>query len=195
MRRPRRPGPSAAVAPRRPWPLPWLAGWLLLAAVLMARPAQARLASQSADGFVSSSTALLPLPPAAVWAALTNWSAWWDPAHSYGGTPGTITLEASAGGRLVERWPGGSTIHASVLTVMPPALLRLSGGFGPLQSLPVNAVLDISLKPEAGGTRLQLVYRVGGTAADGLDTLAAPVDAVMSAGFARLVRFATTGKP
>jgi uncharacterized protein YndB with AHSA1/START domain len=167
----------------------------LAAAMLVAPPAMAKLASSTADAFVSSNSALVPQPADKVWAAVTSWSGWWDPAHSYSGTPGAIVLDASAGGRLMERWPGGSTIHASVITVMPPGLLRLSGGFGPLQSLPVNAILDIALKPEAGGTRLTMTYRVAGTAASKLDTLAAPVDAVMSAGFARLVNFANTGKP
>lgn len=167
----------------------------LLASGLIAAPASARLESSAADGFVSVNEALLPLPAGQVWATVTGWSAWWDPAHSYSGTPGAISLEPQAGGMLVERWPGGSTTHARVLTVMPPALLRLAGGFGPLQSLPVNAILDIVLKPEAGGTRLKMIYRVGGPAASKLDTLAAPVDAVMTAGFARLVNQATTGKP
>lgn len=165
------------------------------ATMLIATPAMARLESGAADGFVSTNSALIPLPVGQVWTAMINWSGWWDPAHSYSGTPGAIVLEASAGGRLVERWPGGSTIHANVLSVMPPGLLRLAGGFGPLQSLPVNAILDIVMKPETGGTRLTMTYRVAGTPASRLDTLAAPVDAVMSAGFVRLVNFANTGKP
>ena len=166
--------------------------FLLLA---LAMPAQARLASAAADGFVSANEAVLPQPPAAVWTALTNWSAWWDPAHSYSGKPGVIALELKPGGLLSEQWPGGSVAHAVVVNALPPALLRLNGGFGPLQALPVNAVLDFSLKPEGSGTRLTMTYRVAGPAGTKLDLLAAPVDAVMSAGFARLVNFANTGKP
>ncbi len=182
--------------PHRRWVLLWMVGWMLLAlSLFLAPPAQARLSQTGPDGFVSANETLVSLPPAAVWTALTNWSAWWDPAHSYSGSKGAIVLEPAASGRLIERWPGGSTVHATVLTVMPPSLLRLVGGFGPLQSLPVNAVLDFSLKPEGGGTRLTMVYRVAGSPASKLDTLAAPVDAVMSAGFARLVNFANTGKP
>lgn len=167
----------------------------LLLAGLLAAPAAARLESQAADSFVSVNEALVPLPADKVWTAVTSWSNWWDPAHSYSGKPGAIVLDATAGGMLVERWAGGSITHASVLTVMPPGLLRLSGGFGPLQSLPVNAILDITLKPEAGGTRLKMIYRIGGPAANKLDALAAPVDTVMSAGFVRLVNYATLGKP
>ncbi|OYQ25328.1 hypothetical protein CHU93_13820 [Sandarakinorhabdus cyanobacteriorum] len=166
-----------------------------MAAALSAAPTAARLESSGADGFVSVNEALVPLPADRLWAAVTSWSSWWDPAHSYSGRPGAIILEPQAGGALVERWPGGSTTHATVLTVMPPGLLRLSDGFGPLQSLPVGAILDIALKPEAGGTRLKMTYRTGGSPAQKLDALAGPVDFVMSAGFSGLVNFATTGKP
>jgi hypothetical protein len=40
-----------------------------------------------------------------------------------------------------------------------------------------------------------MIYRIGGPAANKLDVLAAPIDTVMSAGFARLVNYATAGKP
>lgn len=170
----------------------------LLIAVLLAagvQPLHARVAQSAPDSFVSTSEAVLPLPPDQVWLALLNWSAWWDPAHSYSGAAGTLDLQAEAGGALQERWAGGSVRHAVVLSAMPPALLRLAGGFGPLQALPVNAVLDFSLKAQGNGTRITMTYRVAGSAMARLDTLAAPVDAVMSAGFARLVRFANTGDP
>jgi len=168
---------------------------LLLLALLIAAPAQARLTQSAPDSFVSTSEAVLPLPPEQVWSALLAWNAWWDPAHSYSGAAGVLDLQAEAGGAVMERWSGGSVRHAVVLSAMPPTLLRLSGGFGPLQALPVNAVLDFSLKPQGNGTRLTMIYRVAGSASARLDTLAAPVDAVMSAAFARLVRFANTGDP
>lgn len=147
------------------------------------------------DGFVSVNEAVMPLLPQQLWKAVINWAAWWDPAHSYSGTPGMLRLDPRAGGTLSETWPGGSVEHARVVTVMPPSLLRLNGGFGPLQSLPVNAVLDIVIKPDDMGSRITMTYRVAGAAQSKLDTLAAPVDAVMSAGFDRLVNFANTGKP
>ena len=171
------------------------AGLIIAATLLVAAPAAARVEAVGPDGFVSANEALVPLPPAQLWAALINWSGWWDPAHSYGGKPGGVVLEPRAGGRLHEEWAGGSVEHARVVNALPPGLLRLQGGFGPLQSLPVNAVLDFTLKPDGNGTRLTMTYRVAGAPVSKLDTLAAPVDAVMSAGFARLVTFAQAGKP
>ena len=158
-------------------------------------PAMAEVRSVGPEGFVSENEAVMPLLPEQLWRAVIDWAAWWDPAHSYSGKPGSLRLDARAGGTLSEAWPGGSVEHARVVNAMPPALLRLIGGFGPLQSLPVNAVLDISIKPDDMGSRLTMTYRVAGSAGTKLDALAAPVDAVMSAGFDRLVNFANTGKP
>jgi uncharacterized protein YndB with AHSA1/START domain len=168
---------------------------LALMLIAFAMPATAKVESSTPDGFVSASSATLSLSPAAVWAALVNWGVWWDTAHTYSGKPGVLKLEVKPGGLLQEQWDGGQAWHAQVVNALPPSLLRLHGGFGPLQSLPVNAVLDFTLKPEGNGTRLAMTYRVAGSPVSKLDALAAPVDAVMSAGFARLVNFATTGKP
>lgn len=164
---------------------------LILAALLLGAPAAAEVTASSAEGFTSRSETLIARPPAAVWAALVSWGQWWDPAHSYSGKPGSLTLDLQAGGQLVERWEGGSVLHATTLTAMPERLLRLSGGFGPLQSLPATAILSFQLKAEGANTRLTMVYTVGGPAQLKLDALATPVDAVTSAGFQRLTRYAT----
>jgi uncharacterized protein YndB with AHSA1/START domain len=164
-------------------------------ALLVASPAAAAVTMSGPDGFVSSNSALVAKPPAEVWTAVLQWGRWWDPAHSYSGKAGGMVLEPRAGGRLLEEFDGKSVLHATVLHVRPPELLRLEGGFGPLQLLPMTAVLDIALKPEGAGTRLSLSYRVGGPTFAQLDEMATPVDEVMSAGFQRLVRFVNTGNP
>jgi uncharacterized protein YndB with AHSA1/START domain len=168
---------------------------VLAGLALLAHPVSAAVTMSGPDGFVSASSAVVAKPPAAVWAAVLQWGRWWDPVHSYSGKAGGMVLEPKAGGRLVEDFDGNSVLHATVVHVRPPELLRLNGGFGPLQLLPVNAVLDIALKQEGAGTRLSLTYRVGGPVFARLDEMAAPVDGVMSAGFARLVRFVNTGNP
>jgi len=167
----------------------------LLASALFAAPASAAVTMSGPDGFVSSNDALIAKPPADVWAAAMQWDKWWDPAHSYSGKPGQLVLETKAGGTLSEAFDGKSVWHADVVHVRPPELLRLHGGFGPLQALPSNAVLDIMLKPEGAGTRLTMTYRVGGPVFARLDEMATPIDAVMSAGFGRLVNFVNTGNP
>jgi hypothetical protein len=166
---------------------------LLPLVMLVATPASAAVIASAPDGFTSRNDALVPVAPDTAWAALLAWHQWWSKDHSYSGTP--PHLAAQAGGGLVERWPGGEVLHATVINIQPPKRLRLSGGFGPLQSLPVAAILDFSLVAEGTGTRITMVYSVAGNAAAKLDGLAAPVDGVMAAGLARLARYATTGNP
>ena len=170
-----------------------IASGLLLATI--ASSAQTAVIKSAPDGFVSDSSAVIGVKPARMWRALTNWSNWWDKAHSYSGKAEAIHLDPRGGGLLLERWDKNSVQHAVVLSAVAPSSLRMSGGFGPLQALPVNAILDFSLRGEGSGTRLIMTYRVAGTAANNLDTLAVPEDNVMSEGFSRLLNYAATGKP
>ena len=172
---------------------PAIASGLLLAT--MASPAQAAVIKSAPDGIVSESSAVIGVKPARRGRALTNWSNWWDKAHSYSGKAEAIHLDPRGSGLLLERWDKNSVQHAVVLSAVAPSSLRMSGGFGPLQALPVNAILEFSLRSEGSGTRLTMTYRVAGTAANNLDTLAVPVDNVMSEGFSRLLNYAATGKP
>lgn len=165
---------------------------LLLA--LGAAPAAAAVVEVGPSGFVSENSGLVAKPPAAVWAAVVQVARWWDPAHSYSGKAANLSFEAKAGGQWREEWPGGSVLHGTAIAVMPPRLLRLDAALGPLQGMPLRAVLNIELKPEGSGTRLTMRYRVGGPVQNGFPDLAAPVDGVMSGGFARLVRLATSGQ-
>ena len=170
-----------------------IASGLLLATI--ASSAQTAVIKSAPDGFVSESSAVIGVKPARMWRALTNWSNWWDKAHSYSGKAEAIHLDPRGGGLLLERWDKNSVQHAVVLSAVAPSSLRMSGGFGPLQALPVNAILEFSLRGEGSDTRLTMTYRVAGTAANNLDTLAVPVDNVMSEGFSRLLNYAATGKP
>ena len=130
---------------------PAIASGLLLAT--MASPAQAAVIKSAPDGFVSESSAVIGVKPARMWRALTNWSNWWDKAHSYSGKAEAIHLDPRGGGLLLERWDKNSVQHAVVLSAVAPSSLRMSGGFGPLQALPVNAILEFSLRGE-GFSRL-----------------------------------------
>ena len=170
-----------------------IASGLLLATI--ASSAQTAVIKSAPDGFVSDSSAVIGVKPARMWRALTNWSNWWDKAHSYSGKAEAIHLDPRGGGLLLERWDKNSVKHAVVLSAVAPSSLRMSGGFGQLQALPVNAILEFSLRGEGSGSRLTMTYRVAGTAANNLDTLAVPVDSVMSEGFSRLLNYAVTGKP
>jgi uncharacterized protein YndB with AHSA1/START domain len=157
------------------------------ALLLMAAPADAAVRESGPDGFLIVHEGVAPRPPADTWAALTDWGGWWPAAHSYSGKAENFDLDVEADGGLEEEWEGGAVLHGSVLHAQPGKLLRLSAPLGPLQALPVVGILDVTLAPADGGTRVVLSYRVGGPASAKLDGLAAPVDAVMGEAFARLL--------
>lgn len=154
--------------------------------MLAASPAAAEVADKGPGHFTLRMSAPSPLSPDRLWARLVDWSSWWDGAHGYSGDAGNFALTLAPGGTLHEKWAGGIVVHAWLVQALPGRLLRLSGGLGPLQSLPVAAVWDIGIAPEGTGSRVQFTYRVAGDATARLDTLAPAVDQVMTAGLARL---------
>jgi hypothetical protein len=83
----------------------------------------------------------------------------------------------------------------TVLLAEPGKTLRMSGGLGPLQELPVTGVLTLTFAPTTGGTRVELIYAVGGYTKDSLAKLAPLVDRVLAEQVMRLKSFVETGKP
>jgi len=160
---------------------------LALLLLLAATPALGEVRMASPDGFVIHHEGLKPVSPAAAWAALVNWGGWWPDAHTYSGEAANLSLDVEADGELEEEWVGGTVLHGSILQAQTAKLLRLSAALGPLQSLPVNGILDFSLKPEGNGTHITVTYRVGGPSSLDIGQFAAPVDRVFAEALERLV--------
>lgn len=167
----------------------------LATAALLVGPAGAEVTQSGAAGFTSDHADAVSASPEAVWKAVLDLPAWWSGAHTHSGKASNLTLDARAGGCWCETWDGGSAQHARVVLVMNGRVLRLHGGLGPLQDLPVEGVLNIAVGVRDGRTRLRLHYRVAGASDLGLDKLAAPVDGVMGIQFRRLKSLAETGRP
>jgi uncharacterized protein YndB with AHSA1/START domain len=127
----------------------------------------------------------LNVSPAAAYDRLVHVEDWWASSHTYSGDAANLNLEARAGGCWCENWPGGSVEHGRVLAAIPGQLLRIEGGFGPLQALPVGAVMTFTLAPLDGGkaTALAVRYRVAGP----VGTLGPPVTTVLGEQVERLV--------
>jgi hypothetical protein len=176
-------------------PLPTQGVGRILAALAftLATPAQAEVLSSGPDHFTIQHKQDVALPRAKLWAALINWDRWWSPKHSFSGR--SPKLVPKAGGLLTEVWPDGSVLHGTVINIQSPKLLRIDGAFGPLQSMPVTAILNVQIEEVGPNSRVTLTYTVGGPASAKLDQIAKPVDAVWGEGVARLTRFALTGKP
>ena len=83
-----------------------------------------------------------------------------------------------------------------VVYVAPGSTLVMTGGLGPLQSMAATGSMTITVAPLAGGgTKLAMAYTVVGYLPAGMNTLAAPVDGVLTQQFTRLKNYAEHGRP
>ena len=172
-----------------------VAALVLSGAVAALAPARAEITQSGPSGFTSDFGEPVDASPEVVWKAVIALPTWWSGAHTYSGKASNLQLDARAGGCWCETWNGGSVQHARVVLVLPGRVLRLHGGLGPLQDLPVEGVLNIAVGVRDGRTRLRMLYRVAGAADLGLEKLAAPVDGVMGTQFRRLKALIETGRP
>jgi len=121
---------------------------------------------------------------------------WWDPEHTYSGDARNLSIEPRPGGCFCERLPRqGGVAHATVILVMPGQKLRLSGALGPLQEAAVSGTLTWDLVEREGRTEATVTYVVGGYRQGGLQTLAAPIDSVLSLQLQRLKNYVERGTP
>lgn len=161
-----------------------------------AHAVRAEVVETTADRFVTRAEASVEASPLATWLALTKPGEWWNSQHSWSGDAKNMTLTPQGGGCFCERIPvgdsgnasamEGSARHAEVLQAFPMKVLRMRGGFGPLQGEPANGVLTITLKEVPGGTRVLWEYNVGGPMRYKIAELASAVDGVMSEQLKRL---------
>lgn len=151
--------------------------------LVLAAPASAEVLDASDTGFTSRHSITVAAPPAKVWDALVRPARWWEGAHSYSGDAANLSIDPRPGGCWCEKTANGGVEHMRVVYVAAGDTLRLTGGLGPLQAMPVAGVLTITLKPSGTGTDLVATYAVAGP---GLAGLAAPVDGVLGVQWPRL---------
>jgi uncharacterized protein YndB with AHSA1/START domain len=161
----------------------------------VAAPAHAEVVKRATEGFIIRQEGVVKGSPAATWAALTDWGGWWPASHSYSGDADNLSLEIEADGELEEVWAGGHVLHGSVVAALPERLLRLNAPLGPLQALPVNAVLEFTLAPSGTGTRVAMVFHVAGPSSVNAGRYADAVDKVFAEAFPRLLAHTARPKP
>ena len=151
--------------------------------LFLATPAPAEVVRAADTGFVSEHKLTIAAPPAKVWETLVQPARWWDAAHAYSGNAANLSLDARPGGCWCEKTAGGGVEHMRIVYLAANDTLRMTGGLGPLQAMPVTAVLTVTLKPAGAGTELTASYAVAGP---GLGGIAAPVDGVLGGQWTRL---------
>ncbi|MDF0541305.1 ATPase [Sphingobium sp. H39-3-25] len=168
-----------------------------LAIMLVSAPsASATVLSSGDTGFVTESSAEVPLSPVEAYALVVTPARWWNGAHSYSGDAHNLTIDPRAGGCFCETLPAkegkpaGSVEHGRVVMAMPGATLRLSGALGPLQGEALVGTLTFSFVPVGTGTKVMMRYVVGGYVQGGAARFAPMVDQVLSEQFQGLVRAA-----
>lgn len=180
-----------------PTRIPYLLLLTFLGASALALPARSDVSDAEETGFTVRAVVEVAAPPKTVWSKLVDEpDRWWESSHTFSGDARNLFLDAEPGGCFCEKLPGdGWARHLDVVMVKPAEELRLTGGLGPLHALAVQGKLTYVLTPADGGTRVELVYAVGGYVPSGLKGWAAPVDRVLSSQLERLKRYVETGRP
>src|SRR5262245_2984866 len=125
-------------------------------AFLCPRAAQAEVAQASPGSVTIHAEASLQRSPGRVWPPLTQIGRGWGDEHTYSGRAAHMRLDARAGGCWCERWDGQSVEHMRVISVFEREgvrTLRLVGGLGPLQEMPVDGVLTWTISTQEGGAK------------------------------------------
>ncbi len=94
--------------------------------------------------------------PAAVWKALTHETdAWWLPDFHMVGEQSVVTLDARAGGQLIETQPEGSSLlWYTVQMCLVGHSLHLVGHIAPGWGGPATSMLELTLSEHEGGSLL-----------------------------------------
>jgi hypothetical protein len=169
--------------------------YVALIAILIGAPSSAEVVSASSSGFEVRESVPLVVAPDVVWSSFANISEWWDPEHTYSGKSENLSLSLQPGGCFCERFPkGGGIEHMRVAYIEPGKHVVLTGALGPLLYEATIGVMDVQVKPVAGGAQLTLDYKVAGFANGGANKLAAAVDGVLAQQMTRLRTYAA-GRP
>ena len=146
--------------------------------------------TESAPAEVVAHEIVIAAERPAVWrAAVDETGLWWNDDHTVSGDAGRISIDARPMGCFCENLGGDDgVVHLVVTSVSRHVMLRLSGGLGPLGLMGVNGNMTWEFFDAVGNgaTRVRFTYAVGGYSPDGLDGLAAPVDAVIGDALASL---------
>ena len=172
--------------------------WILAALVVLTLGggARAEVVETSAQGFRLKSEQQIKAPPAQVYKAIGEIGRWWDSEHTYSGKAENLTMPLQANACWCETIPGGGSVRHGVVVLALEAqgMIRAEAPLGPLQDEGVGAALLFQLKPKDGGTEVTFTYNVGG-AREAMVKAAPGIDQVLNGAWARLKRYAETGRP
>ena len=170
---------------------------VVLASLAWPLPAHGDVVEATPESFtVLASTEVSAVPRALYLALVTRVGSWWDPEQTVSGRAEGLSIDDRVGGCFCEELSDGSRVrYMAVVETDRGTRLRLEGSLGPLQALAVTGTLTLSLIENDGRTRIEALYTVDGSAPGGLESLAGPVDDLISLQIQRLKRFIEAGRP
>ena len=168
-------------------------------------PAWSSVLDSAGNGFTVRTTMVIQSSPDKVYEGLTSIGEWWSKNHTFSGDSSNLILDLNPDqyyGCFCERMNGkGFARHMEVVYIAPGEKLVMRGGLGPLQSMATTGSMTISLTAfgtndvSGTNTKLEVTYAVSGYLPAGLQSLAAPVDTVITEQFIRLKQFIESGSP
>jgi uncharacterized protein YndB with AHSA1/START domain len=163
---------------------------IALLALLVAGDALAEVKASAATGFIIEERVEIKASAEDAFRALTEVERWWNPEHTYSGKAENLHIELRPDGCFCETLPNGGFVrHLELAMVMPPKLLRFTGGLGPLLGLGATGTLSMAVKPgEDGKVTVSFRYVVTGFDPAGFDKTAAAVDGVLAEQLARYAK-------
>lgn len=165
--------------------------------LLLAGATAAEVKDSAPHGFTVEHSVFVSADATTAWTAATEQvGQWWSSSHTVAGDATRMTIDARPQGCFCETFDNGhGIVHMTVTFTNPGALIRLTGGLGPLGLMGVDGNMIWEFKPTEEGTEVRLTYAVGGYSPDGLDKIAPAVDFVLGEAMQRLSRFVETGSP
>ena len=168
---------------------------IALTCAVFSDQALAEVTDAGPGGFALFHEVRIDAPRVDVWrAAVTNIGQWWSNDHTISGDAGNMSIGPFLQGCFCESVDDrAGIVHMTVTSVSPTAMLRLTGGLGPLGLMGVSGNMTWEFSDAEEATRVKFTYAVGGYHPQGLDAIAEPVDRVIGEALQRLKAYVETG--
>ena len=170
---------------------------IVVGAILFALPAAADVLDAGSNGFTIRHQVFVEADRMTVYdAAVKEIGKWWSGDHTFSGDAANLYMTTSLPGCFCETLGAGAgLVHMSVTFVSPGAMIRLTGGLGPLGLMGADGNMTWEFAEAPGGSTFTLQYAVGGYLDGGLDAMAPAVDGVLLEAVTRLRTYVETGAP
>lgn len=132
--------------------------------ILVSYSSRAELLESSGHYFSIAFEEKLPVSAEQLNKQILKIEKWWHPGHTYSGKSENLFIDLKKRSCFCERLGNqGIVRHLDLVNYQPNKLFRFRSGLGPLQSLPINGVLDFAITSTGENqSSLKVTYQVAG---------------------------------